>query len=174
MKAWRFEPYWTYEVLELEFTTPIGVANEPITVSLYCKVNSLDYDAGTYVAPKLEISGCGMTGGFLTASADVTTTDWQLLTVSGTPTSAGQITITLSTETDASGSDSYVYWDDMYVSYKTPVDLGTLDHVHHGLPISPPVSAVMTAQNVWAELLADNRLADSMGEAMRDIKWKSR
>ncbi|MFC1714866.1 right-handed parallel beta-helix repeat-containing protein [Candidatus Poribacteria bacterium] len=174
MKAWRFEPYWTNEALELKLATPIGVANEPITVSVFCKLNHLNYAAGTCIAPKLEISGCGMAGGTLTASADVTTTDWQLLTVSGTPTSVGQIAIILSIETDASGSDTYVYWDDMYVSYKTPVDLGALDHVYHGLPISPPISTVMTAQNVWAEQMSDNRIVGSMGEAMRDIKWRSK
>jgi len=172
-KAWRFEPYLPDEALKLELTAPVGVANEPITITLYVKLNHLNYAVGTYVAPKLEISGLGMTGDTLSDSADVTTTNWQLLVVSGTPTSVGVITIKLSTETDASGSDSYIYWDDMYISYKTPVDLGTLDNVYHGLPISPPISTQMTAQNVWSELLADNRVTGSMGEAIRNIKWGS-
>lgn len=173
MKAWRFEPYWINQPLEMELAAPVGVANEPITITVYVKLNHLNYAAGVYVAPKLEISGLGMTGNTLSASADVTTTGWQLLVVSGTPTSVGQINIKLSTETDASGSDSYVYWDDMYVSYQTPVDLGTLDHVYHGLPISPPVSVVMTARNIWAEQMSDNRITGSIGEAIRDIKWGS-
>ncbi len=173
MKAWRFEPFWANKPIELEMATVVGMANEQITVSVYCKINSDNYDAGVNVAPTMTISGLGM--GTITDTADVTDHGtWQLLSCSGTPTSAGQITIKLSSETNASGSDSYVYWDDMYVSYKTSLDLGSLDNTFHGLPISPPLATQITAQNVWAELLADNRVAGSMGEAIHDIKWRSR
>jgi hypothetical protein len=173
-KAWRFERYFSDTALELVFTIPIGTPDEPITISVYCKLNSTNYAAGTYQAPRLKICGLGVTGVSAEQEADVTTTDWQVLVVSGTPTSAGQLIVTLSIQTDASGSDGYVYWDDMYISYKTPLDLGGLDYVHHGLPVFPPLSVVLTAQNVWSEQLSDNRVPGSMGKAIHDIKWGSR
>ncbi len=168
MKAWRMEPLRTDLPVEMILTIPIGVANEPISISVFVNIAAAAYYAGTYDAPSMTIAGLGMTGDALTDLATAAT-GWQLLVVSGTPTDVGQITLTLSMETDASGSDAYVYWDDMYVSYKTPVDLGTLDHTYKALPISPPTSSVMTAQNVWAELLADNIISASMGETMNRL-----
>ena len=177
-KAWRLNPYYTDREHALEFTIPIGVPNEPITLSIFCKIKSLNYASGTYKPPMFSISGLGVSGVSTECTADVTTTDWQLLVVSGSPTEAGQLNVKLSIETDeittniftGFNSDGSVYWDDLYVAYKTPLDLGTLDLVSGGLPIFPPLTVVMTASSVWAEQLSANDVSGSFGEAVGLLK----
>ncbi len=165
--AWRSERFFTNKEIALELTTVVsnGNVNTPITITVYCYIGADAYDAGTNVAPTLTVSGAGST--LTTDTADVTNEgSWQLLSVSVTPTEVGTLTIKLSSQTDASGSDSYVYWDDMLVSYKEPIDLGALDDAYRALPISPPISTLITARGFWAELLTDNQVSGSMGERM--------
>jgi len=175
-KSWRLNSYFAGVEHCLEFTIPIGVPDEPITISIFCKINSLNYAIGIHKPPKLSISGLGVSGVSTECEADITITDWQLLVVSGTPIQSGQLKIKLSIETDAIttqlsslNTDGSVYFDDLYVAYKTPLDLGGLDLIYNGLPIFPPLTVVMTASAVWAEQLSANNQPGSMGEAQNKL-----
>lgn len=169
MKAWRFERYWTNLPVELELAFPIGVVNEPVTVTIYCYIGADAYDAGVSVAPTLSLEGAGVTTPVTDTADETAHGEWQLLSVSATPTETGRMTITLSTETDASGSDSHVYWDDLYIGYRSIMNLGALDLPYRGLPISPPISSNLVAADVWAELRSANVVAGSMGETMSQL-----
>lgn len=115
---------------------------------MWVKINSATYYAGTHQLPRLTINYDNGTTSYAQASDS---TDWQLLHVTFTPTTTyGQITVTVSGRTDATGSDAYFYIDDFGVSYPPNValDLGGLDNWASGLPVVPPLSLPISAGTV--------------------------
>ncbi|MDX9783072.1 MAG: hypothetical protein RBT35_08890 [Bacteroidales bacterium] len=168
-KAWRFLPYFTDRRHYLSFNIPVTKPDEPVSISIYCKINSLNYASGEHIPPKFTMSGLGMNASANTAYASVDTTDWQVVVISGTPAEAGQITVTIQIQTDAVGSDAYVYWDDIYISYRSAVDLGGLDNTYQALPIVPPLTVNMVAGSVWSELLSNNEISGSFGEKIKKL-----
>ncbi len=148
--AIRFESSSSTNRLEWSFKTPTGnIATKTMTVAVWCKINNATYYAGTHQKPRLTIDYDNGTEVYAEAVAG---TDWQLLSVTFAPTTAyGQITVTLSTMTDATGSDAYVYFDDMAVLYPAgyKLDLGGMDLWADALPITPPIATVLSAGDVW-------------------------
>jgi len=87
--------------LEYPFNVPTGnIQNLTLVMSLWCKINSTSYYAGTNVMPRLTISYDDDTA---TAYAEAAqSTDWQLLFVPITPTTTfGEIKATISTDSNA-------------------------------------------------------------------------
>jgi hypothetical protein len=98
-------------------------------------------------------------------------TGWQLLSVTFTPTTSyGQVTVTISGRTDATGSDAYFYADDMAVllpaGYK--LDLGGLDLWADALPITPPIATVLSANDVWTAATSTLTGAGTIGKFLLD------
>lgn len=150
--AWRFEPLSGAERFEFSFDVPTGnIQNKTMTVAVWCKLESVAFYGGSsYEMPRLNVTYDGST---VTYSQAAASTDWQLLSVTFTPTTtAGKISIILSGMTDATGSDRYFYWDDMSILYPAgyKLDLGSLDVWDNALPVLPPIATVMSANDVWA------------------------
>ncbi len=139
--AVRFEPTSSVDNLEFSFGVPVGVAiGQEITVSVWCKINSAAYYAGTHEKPRLTVTH---DDGIVEYAEAIASTDWQQISVSFTPTTKKRsATVKLSARTDATGSDAYVYWDDFAVVYPVgfSVDFGGLDVWDEGLPLSPSVT----------------------------------
>lgn len=148
--AIRFESSSSTSRLEWSFKTPTGnIATKTMTVAVWCKINAAAYYSGTHQKPRLTID---YDNGTETYAEATESTDWQLLSVTFSPTTTfGQITVTLSTMTDATGSDAYVYFDDMSVLYPAgyKLDLGGMDLWADALPITPPIATVLSAGDVW-------------------------
>lgn len=161
--ALRFEP----NVVELAYEQiiPTGdIGGLTMTVNVWCKINSANYYSGTYVTPKLTIN---YDNGTTTSASATNTTSWQLLSASFTPsTSYGQITVTLTAETDQTGTNAYVYWDDMGVLFPAGVtlNLGSMDLWATGQPISPMIATGVNANDVWAVDKTTLTATDSIGE----------
>ena len=172
--ATRFEPLSSTNNLTWASTIPTGdISTKTMTVSVWCKINSATYYAGTHQLPRLTIDYDNGTTAYHQAGE---TTDWQLLFVTFTPTTTyGQITVTLSGRTDATTTDAYIYWDDFEVAYPPSValDLGGMDYWANGLPVSPPIalpiSAGSVALGVWQQLTATSYGTGSMGEKLKEI-----
>lgn len=137
--------------LDWTFECPVGdISGLDMTVVCWVKINAAAYYAGTHTNPQLRVRYDKTTWAYAEA---VDSTDWQILSVTITPTTSyGQITITLRTNTDATGSDAYVYADDFSILYPAgyALNLGGLDLWSDGLPITPPISTSIAAADVWA------------------------
>lgn len=92
--AWRMEPQNPDVALEYSAKV-IGVANEPLAVTGYIRVNSY---YGSNNLPTVTLSGLGMTGANLTWTAQDSANEWQQFVVSGTPTESALADLTISTQ----------------------------------------------------------------------------
>ena len=176
--AIRFESLSSTNNLTWDFTIPTGnIQNKTMTVGVWCKINNANYYSGTHQLPRLTIDYDNGTTAYAQATE---TTDWQLLYVVFTPTTTyGQITVTLSTRTDQTTTNAYVYFDDFTVGYPPSValDLGGMDNWANALPVTPPIalpiSAGTVAQNVWTQLTTTDWGTNSMGESLKSTDWKT-
>ena len=166
----RFEPTSSANTLEWQFAVPTGdISTKTMTVAVWCRINAAAYYAGTHQKPRLTVNYDNGTVAYAEAAGS---TGWQLLSVSFVPTTAyGQITVTLSARTDATGSNAYVYWDDFAALYPASykLDLGGLDLWADALPVVPPIATVISAMDVWAALLAGMTGAGTMGQALAAV-----
>jgi len=167
--AIRFESSSSTSPLEWSFTVPTGnIKDKTMTVAVWVKINSANYYSGTYQMPRLTVDYDNGTEVYAEAGK---TTDWQQLFVTFTPTTTyGQITVTLSTMTDQTGSNAYVYWDDMSLLYPNnhSLDLGGMDNWANALPVTPPIAIPLSAYSVsnavWEELKSSHTTAGTFGE----------
>lgn len=152
--------YWTdsYSLRQETFGTPIAYSiNSPmgnklgkaINVSIYCKINSANYYAGTHVLPKLTVEYDGWL--HTVYSQWASTTDWQWLYLSFVPTTDNpEVTISLTSETDATGSDAYVYF--WHMEGNIP-NISAMNNRAKALPILDigqlETSAWLVANSVW-------------------------
>lgn len=144
-----------------------------MTVAVWVKINSATYYAGTHQKPRLTVNYDNGTEAYSEASAS---TNWQQIFVTFTPTTTyGQITVSISGRTDATGSNAYFYVDDMTLLYPSnhSLDLGGLDNWANGLPVTPPIAIPLSAYSVsnavWEELLASHTNSGTMGKKLNDI-----
>lgn len=149
--ALRFEPTSSTIPLKWEFSIPTGnIQNKTMMVGIWCKINSATYYSGTHQLPRLTIDYDNGTVAYAQATA---TTDWQFLALPFTPTSTyGQISVTVSAKTDATATDAYVYFDDFKTLFpaETPLNTQPLDLWANGLPVTPPLATVLSANDVWS------------------------
>lgn len=147
----RFESKSSTDALMWESTRPTGnIQNKDLVIAVWCKINSATYYSGTHQQPRVTVEFDNGTQTYVDAAAS---TAWQLITVPVSPTTTfGQIKVTLSTRTDATGSDAYVYWDDASVldPAGVVVNTGGFDLWSDGVPITPIISTSISAQDVWA------------------------
>jgi hypothetical protein len=165
--AWRINPYYTDTAYIRKFTVPINYdnRNKPVTISMWVKFDATNYTAGTHVLPRLTATGAG--GGSHVAYAVDTTSNWQFIFLTTTPTRSGSVSLRFIVQTDASSPNNYVYYDDFAIGYQTPVDLGGLDMAIDGRAPNIPISQFSTAAQVWAESLVNMTVPGSAGERLK-------
>lgn len=136
--------------LAWEQIIPTGdITGLAMSINIRVKINSANYYSGIYSKPKVTVLFDGETETYVEAD---NTTDWQLLNVTFTPTTSyPEITLTITTETDKTGSDAYVYWDSISVLYPPTVslNLGSLDLWSGGRPVTPSISTAINVADVW-------------------------
>jgi hypothetical protein len=163
--AMRFQPLSEVDTFDFDFDVPTGnIQNKTMAISVWVKINSATYYAGTHQNPIMTITYD--TDQTATATA-ADSTGWQLLSVVFTPTTTvGKVTVTLSCATDASDSDAYIYFDDFSVLYPAGVqlNLGGLDVWSGGLPVLPPISTSASALDVWGVSKSTDFGSGSIGE----------
>lgn len=168
--ALRFEPLDDTNSLTWEFTIPTGdIQNLTMTVAVWTKINHANFYAGTHTNPTLTID---YDDGTTITDVASDSTDWQLLSVSFEPTTTyGQLTMTLGAATDASGTDAYVYWDDVSILYPAGVSisLGGLDIWADALPVTPPIATVLSALDVWTVAMSTLTGVGTTGRALRTV-----
>jgi hypothetical protein len=164
----RLEPL--NEALKWEQYIPTGnIQNKSMSVLAWVKLNSTNYWAGTHVMPKLIVDYDDGTIASATASQS---TEWQLLSIPITPlTTTGRIKVTLQIESDASGADSYVYFDDMAILYPAghQLDLGGLDLWAGAEPITPTIATNISAADIWAYPTASLTASGTTGKQQKDL-----
>jgi hypothetical protein len=123
------------------FDVPTGsIQNKTLTVSVWVKINNASYYSSSYILPKLSITYDTDTVEYIQSTA---TTDWQLVVLPIMPiTTSGKIVVSLCSYTDQTGSNAYVYFDDMSINYPAgyQLNLGSLDDWIEGTPITPPIN----------------------------------
>src|SRR5690606_38795617 len=114
--AMRFEPTITTGLTPMHWdqNIPTGnIQNKTMTISVWVKINNAAYYAGTHTKPTLTID---YDNGTTLSSVATTGTDWQQLAVTFTPANTyGQIEMKVTGATDATGTNSYFYVDDVNV-----------------------------------------------------------
>jgi len=170
--AVRFESTSSTNELIWSQNIPTGnIQNKSMTVAVWCYINNAAYYAGTNQLPRLTINYDNGTTAYCQASS--TAGSWQLLFVTFTPTTTyGQITVTLSTMTDATTTNAYVYFDDYSVLYPAGVQLslGAMDLWANGLPVTPTISTNLSAQDVWTSASTTDYGTNTMGNKLKVLK----
>lgn len=126
-----------------------------IVVSAYTRKNAAYGGANL---PFLRLSGKGMTTDTDTMT-DVDDT-WQLLTVSGTPTSDGFALVEFVSQ--SAGVGAAAYWDDVKMVY-TAIDTGSMDFWFEGDTPTVLMSTGLGAVDVWDVLLTQISTPASIG-----------
>jgi len=169
--AIRFNPVSATDMFEFSFYVPTGnIQGQTMTVAVWCKVGSEAYWAGGHTMPGLKVRYDEATYVTLRAAQN---TDWQLLSVTFTPTTTrGKIQVTLEGVTAADEADGYFYWDDMSILYPAgyKLDLGSLDIWDNALPVLPPIATVMGAGDVWAIDTSTLTGAGTIGKSLAGLK----
>jgi hypothetical protein len=168
--AMRFEPLSSIYPLEWSQYIPTGnIQNLTMNISVWVKINSSTYFAGTHQKPRLTVDYDNGTTAYTEAIAS---TGWQLLSLSFTPsTTYGQVKATISGYTDATSSDSWFYVDDLNIFYPPGIQiaLGGLDLWADGLPITPSISTGVNAADVWNILSSMVDSSGTMGNKLNYI-----
>jgi len=147
---------------------PTGnVSGLTLIIGVWVNINSANYYSVNYNKPRLTINyDDGASSTYVEA---LNQTGWQYISLAVTPaTSSGQLEVVLSTDTDQSGSDAYVYFDDMSVFYPPGVQLslGGLDLWANAEPIMPPISTSINANDIWAVALPGSFIAGQAGKIL--------
>ncbi len=157
--------------LEWKFNVPTGnIQNQTLIIGVWVKINSANYYSVLYNKPKMTINYDDGASSVYVEAAN--STDWQYISLPVTPaTTFGQIEVVISTDTDQTGSDAYVYFDDMTVFYPAGValSLGGLDLWSSGFPIVPPISTSVNALDIWAALASAQVTPGSMGVLVKTV-----
>lgn len=151
--------------LNSDRSVPTGdIQNKTMTVKIWVNINNTNFYAGTHTNPTLNVLYDGTT--IITDVAD-DATGWQLLSVTFSPTTTtSKIEVWMSMMTDATGSDAYVYLDDIGILYPSgySLNLGSMDQWSSGTPEWPPIANVPLAGSVWDEQTSAHTDTGSFGE----------
>ena len=144
-----------------------------MVVGVWCKINNAAYYGGTHQKPRLTIN---YDNGTVAYAEAVASTGWQFISVPFTPTTTyGQITATLSTMTDQTGSNAYVYFDDYSVLLPAGVqlNLGSMDLWANALPVMPTIATNLSALDVLTASALVDYGADTIGELLKTTEQKA-
>lgn len=170
----RFESNSSIQQLTWTQTIPTGnIQNKTMMVGVWCKISNANYYSVTHQLPRLTINYDNGTTAYCQAQSS---TDWQFLAIPFTPlTTYGQITATISTMTDQTGLNAYVYFDDYVVLYPAGVqlNLGSLDLWANGLPVMPTIATNLSALDVWSASTAVSYGSSTMGELAKTTEKKA-
>ncbi|HPW34489.1 MAG TPA: hypothetical protein PK367_01870 [Candidatus Paceibacterota bacterium] len=148
----RFESNNTINNLVWEQYVPVGnVLAQTMTVGVWVNINSATYYAGTHQMPRITVDYDNGTTAY--AEAAQIAGSWQFLSIPITATTSyPQFKVTLSTNTDATTTDAYVYFTDFAVLYPAgyQLKLGELAYFADGEPIKPTIATNLSAADVWA------------------------
>jgi hypothetical protein len=139
-----------------------------MVLTIWCKINSTSYYGTTNNLPRMTVTYDGTSTTYAVATES---TDWQLLVVPFTAlTTTSQITVTFSCYTLATGTDAYVYFDDMSVLYPAGyiMNLGGFDYWFNGEPVTPPISTLFSATDVWTVSTSALTATGTTGKALSD------
>jgi hypothetical protein len=163
--AIRFQSTSGTSELAWSQAVPTGdITGRTMSVNVWVKINNAAYYAGTNQLPRLTVTYDNGTVAYAQAAASTT---GQLLSVPIVPTTSyGQITVKLSTMTDATTTNAYVYFDDISVQYPAgySFDLGGMDLWANAFPVTPSIATLSNVGQVWDELTASHTVAGSFGE----------
>jgi len=169
--AMRFQPTSSTSNLTWTFKVPTGnIQNRTMMVGVWVNVSSATYYAGTHQMPRLNVN---YDNGTTVYSQAAQQTGWQYLFVSFTPTTTyGQLTVSISGRTDATGSNAYFYIDDFSILYPAgyQLNLGAMDLWANALPITPPIATNLSALDVWSASNAISYGSSTMGDTVRVLK----
>ncbi len=138
--------------LEWSQSIPTGnIQSKTMTAGVWVKINNAAYWAGTHQMPRITVDYDNGTEVYGEAAQ---TTDWQFIFVAFTPTTTyGQVTLTVSSMTDATTTNKYVYFDDFTAPLPqgSELNLGSLDLWANALPVTPvSYASSISANDVWA------------------------
>lgn len=170
-KAMRVESQDSANNFIWDFDVPTGnIQNKTMTIAVWVKINSATYYAGTHQKPTLSVTYDTET---TSSSVATGTTDWQQLSVTFTPTTTAEsVSVSLNNRTDATGSNAYVYWDDMSILYPPGVtlNLGGFDAAWiQAQPATPPISTSISAADVWTVPTSTLTTAGTTGKQQKDM-----
>jgi hypothetical protein len=169
--AMRFSPYLIGDSFEYTFEIPTGnIQNKVMTLSTWVKIASANFYAGDKTMPFLSVAYDD--GDNVQVSTATETTEWQLLSVTFTPTTtSGRVAVTLGGVGSVVGANGYFYYDDFSTFYPldSNVDFGTFDIWSRGMPVFPPIKTAMSPSDVWAVNPA-TFTTGSVGERLNRIK----
>lgn len=168
--AMRFQPNTSTNNLDFQFTVPTGnIQTKTMTVAVWVKINNATFYGGTHEKPRLTVN---YDNGTTTYAEALGNTSWQLISVTFSPaTTYGEITVTLSCRTDATGTNAYVYWDDFATLFPGGYSLDTqgMDLWAKAYPVTPPLATVLSAKDVWTASALENYGANTIGNLVEAL-----
>lgn len=150
------------EIIYDDIVTP-DLTGKAITVGLKCEIANAAYWAGTHEMPRITVEyddGSVVYG----EAAQLTTRQYIHATFIPT-TAAGKIKITLSTRTDATSTNAYVYFGDWSGGFLVNTDFATYSRA---LPTPPAYSFNVNAATFWDAAKSAMTASGSMGKFIRE------
>ncbi len=169
--AFRFEPVAAGDSFEYSFEIPTGnIQSKVMTLNVWVKIAHADYYSGDKTMPFLSVEYDD--GENSVTSTAIESTNWQLLSVTFTPTTtSGRVSVTIGGVGSVVGANGYFYFDDFSTIYPldSSVDFGTFDIWSRGMPVLPPIKTALSPADVWG-VDPSTFSAGSVGERLNKIK----
>lgn len=148
---------------------PTGnIQSKDMIVGVWVNISSSNYWSSTHTMPRLTVTYDGGTIAYSQASQ---ITGWQYIYVPFTPaTTSGIIEVVFTTNTIATGSNSYVYFDDFSALYPAgyQLNLGNMDLWFEGAPVTPMLATNLAAADVWNYATAGLTAPGTTGKTLVD------
>jgi hypothetical protein len=156
--AIRFESNNNTNPLIWPKNQPTGnIQGKSMTVGIWINIASANYWSAGHTMPRLTVIYDN--GSTVYGEATQTAGAWQWVQASFTPTTNfGQITVILSTQTVATGSNAYVYFADFSgpLPQGTQLNLGEFNLWADAFPVAPlSFSTLINANDVWSANLTN-------------------
>ena len=171
--ALRFESNNNTSSLSWVKNQPIGnIQGKTMTVGIWMRINSANYWAAGHTMPRISVIYDNGISSTIHGQATQTAGSWQWVQATFTPTTTyGQITVILSTQTAATGSNAYVYFADFSgpLPQGSQLNLGEFNLWADAFPVTPlSFTSLINSSDVWSANLnnfgsntAGNKLQNS-------------
>jgi hypothetical protein len=141
------------------------LTNQTTVIGVWCKINNAAYWAGTNQMPRITVNYDN--GSTAYGEAAATAGEWQYIHAVFTPlTSYGKITVTLSSRTDATTTNAYVYWQDWSGGFLVNTDFKLWANA---FPVPPAYSFNVNAATFWDYPTSAAVATGSMGKFMKGL-----
>jgi len=161
---WEMNPYDASFTMIKTQNSLVTEPGQPVVVVAFVKIEDEDFYAQPHQLPRLEISGLGISEPTAIAYAQ-STTDWQPIVATGTPTATGFFDIKLTFQTDSPNSKVLLRYVKVYPPQ--PRDTSMLNLTDRAMPMPTIITELNSTYDIWGAPSSNDYGAGTLAELIK-------